>query len=128
MKTKKSLPKVENNNPVYFRLGYYESVDAKKDLLSSEMSFLNIIKIARKYNSLRAEEFEIRSKIYQTIRELNAALKKTKNYFPFFKIPERTAVGEIKKISPPAIKKDFDEKLENELMSIQDKLKAIEGA
>jgi hypothetical protein len=114
----------EENNPVYFRLGYYESIDAKKDLLSSEMSFLNIIKIARKYNSLRAEEFEIKNKMYRAVKELEIALRKTKNFFPFFKIPELTKVEEIRK-GTPVVRKDFDDNIERELRSIQEKLRTI---
>lgn len=116
---------IENDNPVYFRFGYYESLESKKNLLSSEMSFLNIIKIARKYRALREEEIEIKGRIYKAIRELDAALKKTKNSFPFFKIPEKTKVEEVKK-EMPTVKRDLDP-LEIELKKIQEKLKSIGG-
>jgi len=120
----KNLPAVEEENPVYFRIGYYESLESKKQILSSEMSFLNIIKIARRYNSLRKEELEIRGKIYKAVKELDLALRKTKTSFPFLKIPETPKRVEIRKeITAP--RKDFDESLEMELRSIQEKLKSI---
>ncbi|MCL5018635.1 MAG: hypothetical protein M1416_02635 [Candidatus Pacearchaeota archaeon] len=120
----KNLPSVEEENPVYFRVGYYESLESKKQILSSEMSFLNIIKIARRYNSLRKEELEIRGKIYKAIKELDLALRKTKASFPFLKIPETPKRVEIRR-EVTAPRKDFDESLEMELRKIQEKLKSI---
>jgi len=124
MRTKNNLPVIEDN-PVYFRLGYYESLDSKKEILSSEMSFINIIKIARRYNSLRKEELDIRTKIQRLVKELDLALRKTKASFPFLKIPEKARRVEIKKEIEYPRKKDFDESLEKELKSIQEKLKSI---
>jgi hypothetical protein len=121
----KNFQEVENENPLYFGVERYDAIESKKDILSSEMSFLNIIKIARRYHSLRVEELEIRIRMYRAIKELDAAIKKTKASFPFFKIPEKIKKEEIKKEEPKIIKKDFDESLELELRSIQEKLKSI---
>jgi len=121
MKAKNVL---ETANPVYFRLGYFESLEAKKDLLSSEMSFLNIIKIARRHNLLRKEEIEIKAKIYKAIKDLEIALRKTKASFPFLKIPER-AKREVLKKETGTIRRNIDEDLEGELRKIQEKLKSI---
>lgn len=122
MKTK-PLQKKEDN-PVYFRIGYYEAIESKKDALSSEMSFLNIIKIARRYNSLKKEELEIKERIYKTIKELGVAVRKTKTSFPFLKIPETAKRVELKKETKTP-KKDFDESLESELRNIQERLKMM---
>ncbi len=120
----KQIQQTENANPIYFRLGYDESLESKKDLLSSEMSFLNIVKIARRYNSLRAEEAEIKNRICKAIKELDAALKKTKASFPFLKIPERAKREELRK-ETGTIKRNIDDDLEGELRKIQERLKSI---
>lgn len=121
---------VQNENPVHLKLGYYESLEAKRDLLSSEMSFLNLLKIMKRYNALRLEEMRLKSELYKAIRELDLSLKKTKSSFPFIKIPESAKREEIVKretfsrqIKPT--REILDENLESQLKSIQDKLRAI---
>jgi hypothetical protein len=116
---------MKEENPIYVKLGYYESVESKKDILSSELSLLNMMKIIRRYNSLREEELEIKSNIYKSIRKINLALKKTQAYFPFIKIPEKAKKGELKKTESPAARENFDEDLESQLRNIQNKLRLI---
>lgn len=115
---------VEPASPVYFGLGYTESLEAKKNLLASEMSFLNMIKFVRRYGLLRKEELEIKVKIYKSVRELEVLLKRTKASFPFIKIPERAKRETLKK-EKGVIRKDIDADLENELRKIQERLKSI---
>jgi len=74
---------MEKENPVYLKLGYYESLGAKRDILSSQASLLNVIKIMRRYNSLREEELRIKANLHKQIKELNSKVKETKSYFPF---------------------------------------------
>ncbi len=116
-------------NPVYLKLEYNEAIESKTDLLHSEISFLNLMKIMKRYNALKMEELRIKSEIYKAIRELDASVKKTKSSFPFLKIPERAKREEIiKREASEEIKptgEAFDENLESELKSIQDRLKSI---
>mgnify|MGYP001617192342 CR=1 FL=1 len=118
-----------SENPVYLKMGYYESLEAKRDLLSSEMSFLNLLKTMKRYNSLRLEEMRLKSEMYKAIRELDLSLRKTKSSFPFLKIPERARRQEIvekeasEEIKP--VRDTFDEDLESQLRNIQEKLKSI---
>jgi hypothetical protein len=126
MKTK-NLP-IKEENPVYFRIGYYEALESKKDILASEMAFLNLIKIARRYNLLKEEELEIKNKMYKAIKELDLLTRKTKASFPFLKLPEKqkeTVNKEVIVIKPA--RKDYDENLEAELRKIQEKLKSMSG-
>lgn len=123
MKTK-TVQKI--TNPVYFGLEYYEAIKSKKELLSSEMSLLNILKIARKYYSLRKEENDMKAKIYRAVKELDASLRKTKTFFPFLKIPERARRESLKKeTSTGTIRKNVDEDLETELRKIQERLRTL---
>ncbi len=117
---------MEEENPVYFRLEYDESVDAKKDLLSSEVSLLNIIKITRRYNLLRADEMNLKSQIYKAVRDLELAIKKTRSSFPFLKIPETAKREEVvKKKEVVVTKEHYDADLEAQLRDIQARLRAI---
>ena len=81
---------VPAENPVYIRLEYDESLESKRDLLSSEMSFLNILRAIKRYNALREEELRIKSEMYKMIRELDASIKKTKASFPFLCIKKNS--------------------------------------
>ncbi|VVB82315.1 Uncharacterised protein [uncultured archaeon] len=116
----------ESPNPVYVKLEYNESLESKKDLLSSEISFLNLIKIMRRYNALRQEEFLIKLKIDRSLKALDLAVKKTKSTFPFLKIPKQARREEINKKEIVTINKEsFDRDLESQLRDIQERLISI---
>jgi len=113
-------------NPVYVKFGYSESAGAKIDLLSSEMSLLNILKIAKRYDSLREKELEIKSNIYKNIKKLDLAMKKTKAVFPFINIPKNIKRKELNKKETKIItEENVDEGLESQLNDIQERLKSI---
>lgn len=113
---------MKEENPVHFRLGYYESVEAKKDILSSEMFLLNMTRTLRKYYLLRAEELKIRTGIQKAIKKLNVTIKKTESFLPVSQMPEE----EIEKPTVKKTKMSKEEKdLESQLRDIQAKLRAI---
>ncbi len=115
-----------DENPIYLRLGYDESVEAKKEILSSEISFLNIMKIMKRYNSLRKEELGLKLQLYKSVKELNVAIRKTRSDFPFIKLPNQPKKEEPKKKEVVSIfKESFDTDIENQLQKIQDRLKSI---
>jgi hypothetical protein len=110
-------------NPVYFKLEYDESLESKKDILYSEISLLNLLKIIKKYNTIRSEELKIKSQVYTSIKELNLAMKKMKSSLPFLKIPEKEKREELKKeVDITRKREDFDYDLKSQLQEIQNKL------
>ncbi|MCK9595656.1 hypothetical protein M0R19_00525 [Candidatus Pacearchaeota archaeon] len=121
----------EEENPLYRGLGYYESLESKKNLLSAEMLLLTMMKTIRRYNSLRQEELRIKSQIFSAINELDSALKKTKASFPFLKIPQKAKREELQKREefPSKMmqeeKEEYDPDLEFQLRDIQNKLRMI---
>ncbi len=125
----KKIPKKEESiaeeSPVYLKLRYDESVESKKELLSSELSLLKMMKIIKRYNDLKLEEIEMKAQMYKAIRELDASVKKTKSVFPFLKIPERAKREELVKIETPIKRETFDDDIESQLRNIQEKLKSI---
>jgi len=105
-------------NPVYLRLGNAEARKSKKEILSTEISFLNVIKIIKRYKELREEEFILRMQMYKLIKETNLAIRKTRSSFPFIKLPEKQKIEELKVKE----KKKEDRDLEFQLKEIQEKL------
>jgi len=110
-------------NPVYFKLEYSESIESKKDILSTEVSLLNLIKYLKRYNSLRTEEFKVKSQIYGAIKKMNLNMRKTQSSFPFLKIPNVIKRDNITKKEIP--KEKFDQDLESELREIQNRLASL---
>jgi len=112
-------------NPVYFKLGYDESVESKKDILSTEVSLLNLIKSIKKYESIRIEEFKIKSQISKAVKKLNLDMRQTQSSFPFLNIPKIIKKEDYQKKEIRTTKDKFDNNLENELKEIQDKLASL---
>jgi hypothetical protein len=107
-------------NPIYVKLKYEEGIDSKKDILSTELSLLNIIKIIQRYNSIRTEEFKVKSRIFKAVKELNLTIRKTQSSFPFLKIPSQ--IKRKNNEDREIITKKIDRNLESELKEIQDRL------
>jgi len=116
---------MKTENPVYLKLEYSESVYSKKNILSTEMSLLNIAKIIKKYQLLREEEFILRIQIYKLIKEINSAIRKTKTSMPSIKIPEKQKGDEVQTRERRKIEDNQD--LEEQLQEIQEKLKELEN-
>jgi hypothetical protein len=115
-----------NENPVYLKLEYWESLEGKKDILNSEMSLLNLLKIIKKYSAIRTEELEIKSRVYRRMKELVLAMKKVKSSFPFVKVPEKGKKEEFEEEVYVTKKgEDFDEDLKSQLQEIQKRLDSL---
>jgi Fe2+ transport system protein B len=111
-------------NPVYLRLGYNEALESKREVLSSEILLLNMIKTIKRYNALKEEEFGLKVQLYKLVKELGMSVRKTKATFPFVKVPEKIKEKEAgeKRI---VAKEKLDEDLETQLRKIQERLKSI---
>jgi hypothetical protein len=115
-----------DENPVYFKLEYDESLESKKDILYSEMFLLNLLKIIKKYNAVRFEELKVKSQAYKGIKELNLTVKKMKSSFPFLKIPEKEKREELEKeVDIIRKRENFDDNLKSQLQEIQKKLDSL---
>jgi hypothetical protein len=112
-------------NPVYFKLEYEESIESKKDILSTEVSLLNLVKSLNEYKSIREDEFKIKSQIYKAIKKLNLDMKKTQASFPFIKIPKIIQrQSAVSKEETPR-KERINQDLESELREIQSRLASL---
>lgn len=112
-------------NSVYLRLENQEARSSKKDILSTEISLLNIIKSIKNYKELREEEFVLRAQIYKLIKEMNLTIRKTRSSFPFIKLPEKQKIEEIKVKERKKIERKEDSDLEFQLREIQERLRQM---
>jgi hypothetical protein len=115
-------------NPIHIKLEYVEAVKSKKDILSSEMNLLRILKIIKRYHSLRIEELKIKTKLHRKIKETITNIKKIETSVPKIKIPEilkKDEEGEIKINPKIKSKTNYKNDIEEELLKIQKKLNSL---
>jgi hypothetical protein len=119
-------------NPVHFKIGYEDSLDAKKNILYSQVSLLNLVKIVKRYKAWRAGELEIKSQLFKSMGEMDLSIKKAKSYLPYLKMPEEEkAPAEPQpkkgKKETAAVKNDSDadDELNSQLQNIQDRLNSL---
>jgi len=112
-------------NSVYLRLESPEARSSKKDILSAEISLLNIIKSIKNYKQLREEEFILRMQMYKLIKETNLAIRKTRSSFPFIRLPEKQKIEELKVKEKNKIEMKEDMDLEFQLREIQERLRQM---
>ena len=112
-------------SPVYVQLGYNESLDSKREILSSEISLLNLIKIMKRYHALRLEELKIKSGIRKAVKALGTQTREIQNVFPFLKIPQKAGNLNSTGKKSEVIKERFNDDLESQLKEIQERLNSI---
>ena len=119
---------MKNENLIHVKLEYEEALQSKKDILSSEMNLIKIMKVIRQYRFLRLKELKTKSKLHQRIKEVIANIKKTQTTLPKLKIPEILQKGKV--IEAPKeleIKETPHNKdLESQLRDIQEKLSSLQ--
>ncbi len=118
---------MKNENLIHVRLEYSEALQSKREVLSSEMNLLRIVKTIKNYHILRTEELNIKTKLHRKIKEIITNIKKMQITLPILKIPE--ILKKDKKIEEPekvqVKEKQYDDSLESQLQEIQEKLKSI---
>lgn len=118
-----------SDNPIYCKFEYSESVESKKKLLSSEVSILNLLKIAKRYSALRSEELKVKAQIFKKLKETEISLNKSRAAFPFIKIPKKVKHSNLQTLQK--VEKSFpaehvESDIELQLQEIQTRLKALE--
>ena len=117
-------------NTIHIKIEYSEALEAKKEILSSEMNLLRIVKIIKRYNSLRSEELRLKTRLKRKIIESLMQIRKLQRELPALEIPE--SIRRIERqnendILYQAAKKDKHENdLEFELKEIQNKLNSLQ--
>lgn len=118
---------------IHVKLEYLEAYEEKRNLLSSEMSFLRIARSLKNYQSLRQEELSVKLRIVKKINEVNVYIRKMEMLLPKIRIPEILQKSEResnemekleRKIKISRDKHDVSS-IESQLQEIQDKLKQL---
>ncbi len=104
----------------YVRIGYQEAVELKKQVLTSEMSLLGIVKNIRIYRSLRKKELQLKQELKSELATLRSTLNNATDSLPEY-IPEK---HEKKITSPIGVRESRD--IHKELDEIKKKLEQLE--
>jgi len=117
-----------NKEVVHIKLGYNEALEGKRDLLSSELSILQLLKTIKRYHILRNQELSKKLEIQKRIKDIRTNMESLTRFMPKPKMPksmqkrddtvyeDKTKISYEKDLSP----------LEEELKEIQRKLKELE--
>lgn len=99
----------------HVRLNYEEALNAKKQMLASQMSLLQIVKRLKQYKILRKRELAIKTKLKSAIANLNSKISLIQSTFPE---EDKPKVDKRKKRIAKEERKNFEE----ELKDIKDRL------
>ena len=104
----------------YIRLDYEESLETKKNLLSSQLNLLRTSKNLRNYKMLRAKEIAIKNKLNVALKTLKAKINLIQSTFPEQEkskiLPKKERIIEINK----------QENIQRQLEDIQCKLAKLQ--
>lgn len=103
----------------HIKLDYEKAIESKKQLLSSEINLLHVMKSMKNYSILRKREITIDNKIKSDMSSIRLMISQLNSAFPRQSIGPRTIlktetkIKEIKKIMKPERKSDFQKELED---------------
>lgn len=102
----------------HIKLNYEEALNAKKQLLSSEINLIHANKNLSRYKSLRRREFTLKNKL-----KINITSLKSKLNFLLSTFPKDKGIPEVQKAKQGKREQEREEKnLSSELEDIQAKL------
>jgi hypothetical protein len=114
---------------LHVKVNYGESINAKKQILSSQIRLLRIIKNIKKFKELRILELDQKINISQRTKGLKEDLKNIQKILPNQEIPKKykqkitTPNKEVKEKTIQ--KKEPESDLDLQLKEIQEKLRLI---
>ena len=127
----------EQTSPIHLRLDYGEAIFLRKDVLTSEMELIFILKSMNNYINLRKQEVSLKVKFYQILRKLSANVKKMERTLPQLEIPKilknsqkqkevfEKKLESLPEIKPLSKKSRADDALEQQLLEIQRKIQSL---
>lgn len=66
----------------YLNLNYQDSMESKKQLLSSEINLINMHRAISNFKNLRKKEFEVKNKIKSSMSALRSKINLIQSTFP----------------------------------------------
>ncbi|MBU3906718.1 MAG: hypothetical protein KKA64_00535 [Nanoarchaeota archaeon] len=117
-----------NDNLIHVKLEYEEGLQAKRDILTSEMDLIRIIKHIQRYNFLRNNEVKQKLKLKNKIRETLITIRKIQKIIPKLETQSKFRIekekDDFKRLEE--IGKQYDQNLEIQLKDIQEKLNRLQ--
>jgi len=113
----------KKDNLVHVRFDYNEAVESKRDLLSLEVDLLKIMKTIERYKVLRINELKLKAKLKRKVGGTFTAINQLQRALPKVEVPKI-----LKHKTPHESSENLhkhDEKIEDELKQIQEKLKNL---
>ena len=119
---------MSTENVIHIRLDYMEALKAKRSILSSELSSLNIAKRIARYRAIRMEELGLKSRLYGKIKEAKSNIKKLQSILPNPKVPRlvRREQAMEKNLEKDEILHNEGD-IESQLREIQRRLERLQG-
>jgi len=117
---------MNKNNLIHVKLEYDEAIEAKRNLLSSEIEILKLAKNIKRYHRLRSEELKSRARFLRQMKELKISVGGLQQALPKINISpavRNEKEQEISKKIPKKEKEDYS--LEAQLREIQERLREI---
>ncbi len=115
----------------YVKLETDEAILSKRDILSSQMNLLKILKAVKNYHALRVKELKAKTRLYNISKELHQDIRKIQLNIPklttsrSFVKEKGTGKMQVKERMQP-IRTGGDRDLEIQLQDIQEKLRALQ--
>jgi len=132
---------------IHIGINHEPAINAKKEILMSEVNLLEVIKKIRAYSALRKREFALKNKLKKAITTARTCMAKTEQELPDqneIKIPKKytltigdpeqekaipiekfakeEAIEKIEKVREKTIVKEKNREIEEELEEIRNKL------
>lgn len=127
----------EQTSPIHLRLDYGEAIFLRKEVLTSEMELIFILKAINKYAELRKQEISLKTNFYKILKKLSTNIKKMEKTLPELELPKILKTSQKQKevferrleklpeVKPLSKKSKSDEALEQQLLEIQRKIQSL---
>jgi len=130
----------EQTSPIHIRLDYGEAIFLRKEVLTSEMELIFILKAINKYAELRKQELTLKTTFYKILKKLSGNIKKMEKTLPGLEIPKilknsqkqkeifEKKLESLPEVKPLSKKSKTDDALEQQLLEIQRKIQSLSPA
>ena len=78
---------MNSENLIHIKLEYRDALQAKKDIISSQIALLKVTGRIKGYRIYRSEELELKLKLFEKTKELKTNIGKLQRILPKPKIP-----------------------------------------
>ena len=115
-------------NAVHVRIGYEEAVSAKRNVLGSEISSLQMLKNLRSYKRLRKQESVLKSRLKDQLKEIAGKINLLENEMPVLEEKEeKLAMKSMKTSHEKETRKERQAKtgIEQEIIDIKRQLETL---